>query len=735
MNTFVKNCKRGLQFIGVIVVFIASIFNVAVAQNQYKPLKGTTPAGSITNISALPPSSGGQGINKMIPLHAAPPYSAAVKIYQQRQAASSTLRASEEIDKSAAKLNGLKNNSVRSIQSSTLNENFQGITQTNSAPPDPVIAVGPTYVLTAVNLSFAVYNKSGTKISQTDFSSLFGSKANGVNLSDPKVIYDQYSQRYIMLVIGYSAANKKGVYLIAVSQSSNPTGSWYTYSSDATLDGTTATTYGPDYPGLGYDGNAVYVTSNQWSNYTEGNTFEYAKIRIFKKSQLYADSSLTYSDFVGMSDSYGTVFTIKPAHHFGTTSSAYLLNTERFGASSVTLWRIDNPLNSPTLTEQAAISISSYSSNNPYNLAPQKGSSIMIEGDNSETQDVVWQNGSLYAAFADLHNWGSGTVEAIHYIKIDVSTNTSVIDALYGADGYYYTYPNIYVDAYGDIAMVFCITSSSEYAGVHWTYRTPTDNSAKSSQSLQDGLGSYTVSWAMRNGDMRWGDYSGICLDASSDNQVWFCGEWATSSNSWSTQIGSFRFAPVQFANQNQNGSDLGGNLLVNSVLQIPSQTEIGFEPNSNNSVKTLASGNVGSPSDRFGSQKHNDWNQTASSYLLTNNFSAIDAPGQVQDARFDNLNTAAINLSSSEGITFGNDSLQFNDPWYMKSNGSQGNNYAQAMAPLTQTSAPMTGAYNQTSGGVFLFQSGPGTNWAPPFYSVGFSSGQTVTVGGTNHT
>ncbi len=162
--------------------------------------------------------------------------------------------------------------------------------------------------------------------------------------------------------------------------------------------------------------------------------------------------------------------------------------------------------------------------------------------------------------------------------------------------------------------MAFARSNANEYSGVYWSYRTPTDASARASQTLQVGAGSYTGSWAEDiYGNMRWGDYSGICLDASSDNQVWFCGEWATSSNSWSTQVGSFRFSPVQFANQDQNGSDLGGNLLVNSTLSISSQTKIGFEPNSNNSVKTLASGSVNSPSDRFGSLKHNDLNQISS--------------------------------------------------------------------------------------------------------------------------
>jgi hypothetical protein len=53
----------------------------------------------------------------------------------------------------------------------------------------------------------------------------------------------------------------------------------------------------------------------------------------------------------------------------------------------------------------------------------------------------MYRDGFLYTAFPTLHDWGSGTVEAIRYEKIDVSSNTAVIDALYGADGYYYFSP------------------------------------------------------------------------------------------------------------------------------------------------------------------------------------------------------------------------------------------------------------------------------------------------------
>ena len=297
MKTLIKNCSRWLS-ITCIIVLIAAVFKFTIAQNVYKPLKGTTPAGRIVNLSSLPQASTIRGPVHIQPRHIPHPYSEAVKKYQQEQAASSTLKASEEMDNSVSSLSKPKINSVQSTQSLNLVQKFQGQTGTVAPPPDPVIAVGTNYIVEAVNTTFAVYDKTGLLKYNKDFSTLFEVSVTLDELTDPKVIYDQYSQRYVMLILRVSANKQIGAYLIAVSETSDPTGNWYCYSSNATLDGSTPTTNGPDYPGLGYDDQAIYVTSNQISNYAYGNTFEYAKIRIFNKSQLYSHSTVTYSDFI-----------------------------------------------------------------------------------------------------------------------------------------------------------------------------------------------------------------------------------------------------------------------------------------------------------------------------------------------------------------------------------------------------------------------------------------------------
>jgi hypothetical protein len=145
MFTSFKIQKWGI-FFGLIVMFI--FFNLSYstsAQTKYKPLKGITPAGGVVQISTLLSSSSGQFTHKVLQRHSAPPYSESVRKYQQQQYIFSTLKAHKEIDNSVLKLIQQKSksglNKSTSIQLDALNENFQGISQTNYAPPDPVIAV------------------------------------------------------------------------------------------------------------------------------------------------------------------------------------------------------------------------------------------------------------------------------------------------------------------------------------------------------------------------------------------------------------------------------------------------------------------------------------------------------------------------------------------------------------------------------------------------------------------
>src|SRR4029077_15738298 len=119
---------------------------------------------------------------------------------------------------------------------------------------------------------------------------------------------------------------------IAVSQTSNPTGTWNIYHVDVTNDGTNSSIANScpclgDYPHIGADANGFYVTTNSYPWF--GNGFDGAQIYAFSKAQLAAGApsgTMQHTDTFECgnepSDAGSTQpgFTVWPAQSPGTTS-------------------------------------------------------------------------------------------------------------------------------------------------------------------------------------------------------------------------------------------------------------------------------------------------------------------------------------------------------------------------------------------------------------------------------
>jgi hypothetical protein len=110
---------------------------------------------------------------------------------------------------------------VPNIQAQSVN--FTGIAYTGQKPPDPVIAAGSSYVVEAVNYELAVYDKSGNLVSEQSFSSFFANQQPPNVIVDPKLVYDQYTNRFIFMAAGRNNDLTNSNYMLAVTKSSDPT--------------------------------------------------------------------------------------------------------------------------------------------------------------------------------------------------------------------------------------------------------------------------------------------------------------------------------------------------------------------------------------------------------------------------------------------------------------------------------------------------------------------------------
>ena len=94
---------------------------------------------------------------------------------------------------------------------------------------------------------------------------------------------------------------------LAVSQTSNPTGSWNIYHIDVTNDGTNTGGANPgpylgDYPHIGADANGIYLTTNAYPWHFNG--FAGAQIYALSKAQLAAGAATVTMQHI---DTSGTV--------------------------------------------------------------------------------------------------------------------------------------------------------------------------------------------------------------------------------------------------------------------------------------------------------------------------------------------------------------------------------------------------------------------------------------------
>jgi hypothetical protein len=162
-------------------------------------------------------------------------------------------------------------------------------TQFSLEPPDQGLCVGHGFVIEPINLAFAVYNKSGTRLTAVTALNQFYNRSPAINrvtgvtgdfLSDPKCYWDPVGQRFIQTILEVDApGNFNGVapfnrthVLIAVSQTSNPTGKWNLYSIDTSNDGLNGTPAHtgcpclPDQPLLGANRDGVFIDTNEFQD-------------------------------------------------------------------------------------------------------------------------------------------------------------------------------------------------------------------------------------------------------------------------------------------------------------------------------------------------------------------------------------------------------------------------------------------------------------------------------------
>ncbi len=405
---------------------------------------------------------------------------------------------------------------------------FPGLTNTGWNPPDPSLAVGPNHVVSVVNSDIAWYTKTGTR----QFLNRLGVQGNpgffepvgaGNFTFDPKCMYDQKTGRFI--VVALEVYTSTAFIDIAVSDDSDPNGVWYKYRTPAVVS-IGSTTYWVDYPGIGYDDNAFYVSGNLFKLQGNGGGWGGVIYRIFDKTPMLTGAPVTISDLRDANSA-----SVQVGQVFGPSSLPFFVSLQ--SSSALRVQSITNPLTAPAF---ATTTVTVPTGTNPVD-APNNGGFISTV--DRRIMNVHWRNGNLYATHTtlaagknqarwyhmDTGNWPtSGGVTLVQSGNID------------GGAGVHTFFPAIASNAANSVALVAAGSSSSQFASVNATGRGANEPAGTMGALTQLIIGTQSASG-------RWGDYFDIAVDPNDDSTFWMVGEYQVSGG-WRTTINSFVVTP-----------------------------------------------------------------------------------------------------------------------------------------------------------------------------------------------
>jgi len=459
-----------------------------------------------------------------------------------------------------------------------LTVNFQGTLDNNtSIPPDTMGAVGPSHVAEILNIGFQVFSRAGAPLtgltSLTGFWSSLGAGGGqpANNPFDPKILYDQYSGRFVVITVSDDGIN--GWILVGISQTNNPTLGWNLYAIQ--VDVGVHAAHHPDYPGLGVDPNNVIVTANVFDG--AGN-FVHVDVWVISKAAMIAGPGpltlgVHYSQFHDPCATVNAPFT--PCHTFGQTAGTaenYILDEGWLDAGTriIRSFRLKRITGTGAAAVLACAGGNDFVRVNNYNFnqldAPQSGCATPIETNDTKLLNAVWRNGRVWTTQSV--GIGTGLTDAappsrpeVAWYEINPATAGVFPGPFVAQQGRVsdaslsYYFPSIAVNADLCTALGFSGSSAATFANAYYTLRAPSDlpGTTLPESVLKAGLGTYRKQFGdTRN---RWGDYSATMVDPVDDRAFWTVQEYALiqsgggavcvlDAGRWGTWWGQFRCCP-----------------------------------------------------------------------------------------------------------------------------------------------------------------------------------------------
>jgi hypothetical protein len=439
---------------------------------------------------------------------------------------------------------------------------FDGLANTSGVnPPDPNGDIGPNHYVQMVNSRFQIFTRAGASVfGPANINTLFagfGGPCQTENAGDPIVLYDQLADRW--LLSQFTSAGPTYFNCVAVSTSSDPTGTYYRYAFS------TGASF-PDYPKYGVWSNAYFISARFVGSPVTG-TGAYA----LNRAQILAGNPtpqvvsfivphgaqpFRVGDGLLPADLDGTRLPPPNSPHYFVGSMdgggpygapADALNLFKFQVDWVT------PANS-TFTFASQLNTAPFDSvftctPSARSCIPQPGTTIKVDilsYRQRPTFRLAYRNhGTHESLVTSMSVEATAGLAGMRWWEIRSPNSSPVIfqEGTYApADAVNRWMGSVAMDNDGNMGLAYSVSDAvSVFPGIRYTGRLagdPLGTMPQGEGTMVNGTGAQTTT------NNRWGDYSSMNIDPLDDCTFWYTTEYyaTTSTTGWRTRISSFKF-------------------------------------------------------------------------------------------------------------------------------------------------------------------------------------------------
>lgn len=423
-------------------------------------------------------------------------------------------------------------------------QNFAGHGNTAVSPADPSLCVGANHVVQMINGSsggrITIYNKSGGVVVPAQYMDAI----TGVpGLGDPVAVYDQFADRYVLTEFS-SSGNKL---IVMVSQTNNPTGSWYVYQF-------IAPTF-PDYPKYGVWENAYICTTNETTN----------KVYAFDRPTMLTGAvtttmigfSIPGSPAVGFQAAAPVNISGTNLPPVGTLPLVMRMTDDGWGggvSDALEMWELNLNFITPGLSTMAqlpSLLTAPFSTDLcgyvTLNCIRQPGNTRLDPIREIIMNRVWYRNFNTHQSIVLSHSVDATGLDQAGVRWYELRRNAlgpwSIYQqSTYAPDTNSRWMGTIGINQEGSIGLVYNVSSKNVFPSLRLTGRKVSDPLNTMSEPEQTIMAGST-----NNSNNRWGDYNDMQIDPANDATFWTTGMYMPNPSPWTTRIAAFDilYAPL----------------------------------------------------------------------------------------------------------------------------------------------------------------------------------------------